>query len=139
MLGVLYFRNYPCLFILILVLLKLVSTVVLFGSAFNTWRVDWCAQSPLGQFIKYCSFNFSCLECTSSVLIGRWDNVAVGLQDPLNQLVAFSLRRAVYTSKYFFVEGELAFILAEIAPLVPSILADIGDISFVSRCGGVGI
>ena len=54
---VLYIRNNPILFIAVLLLFELILTSLRVFSAFNAWRVTWCAPSPHVHLVKYFTFH----------------------------------------------------------------------------------
>ena len=60
------------------------------------------------------------------------DNVAIRLKHPLGHLIAFSLCRAKYPSKYFFVEGELLCVITVVAPFISTKLAKTRYVAFIT-------
>jgi hypothetical protein len=116
---------------------------VVFIFVFDFWQVDGCAPSPLDQFVK----NFALFNLGWAVDLvnlqwpngATWDNVPVCLEDPLGHFVALTLGRSKDSAENFTIEGELGLLSPLVTPIVPAILAQIGDVTFGAGQQGVGI
>jgi hypothetical protein len=54
--------------------------------------------------------------------------------------VSFTFGGSQNSSQYFAIEGKLfLFLFSEVAPVIPLILAQVGDVAFVSRQSCMGI
>ena len=59
-----------------------------------------------------------------------WYNITVRFKYPQSHLVPFAPRWAEDASKNLSVEGEPTILFTKIAPIVPFILGEVGDVSF---------
>ena len=109
-------------------------------SSVNNWWGYGCAPSPLNEAIKDVALLGLCSVVELVDLEGShsasWDNIAIGLQNPLGHLISGAGGRSKDTAKDLAVVRELLLVLSKVAPVIPFVLAEVGNVTFfASSCG----